>query len=472
MFGVLGPALLLAVMSIFGWRGYTQAMRDSDRAVMEKVQDGNTFAVQFVASGVAHELERYYRSVENPLRSSKFINLFEETVNNEELTAMLEDLQELNMPLEPAAAEKLTADERARLQDLEQLREKFADHPARQELQEFVEELLNDDRKPVVASWIITDAHGTHVASAFPTQTTLRSPIGRNFAWRSYFNGTNRDQAQGWRPPPDYRLPDTHLSGVFLSSATNTWKVAISTPIVKNRGGDNEKFLGVFALTVEMGRLLREFEGTENRFAVLVEGHEGPFKGVILQHPLFEEMIESSGKVPDRFSSYRVKLNGDSPGDVQLETHYADPLGQDIDGRKYARPWIMAKAPVMLPPRSGRCRRPSHAGQHRLGRAGAGGLSECARADSRAWQSPGARRADRLIGGSRNNRRTLVFRRAFLSGFGEDGRTQRERSVWFEHWQRKADAAQSPLNACLRDAAGPCPISSLKAPRNRNAGGA
>jgi hypothetical protein len=160
------------------------------------------------------------------------------------------------------------------------------------------------------------------------------------------------DKKQAVGIEADYKLPDTHLSGVFLSSATNTWKVAISTPIVKNRGGDDEEFLGVIALTVEMGRLLREFQGTDNRFAVLVENHDGPYKGVILQHPLFEEILESKdsgGKLPASFNSYRVRLDDNGADDVHLETHYADPLGQDAAGReKYARPWIMAQAPVKL----------------------------------------------------------------------------------------------------------------------------
>lgn len=421
--GILGPTLLLAVMGFFGWRGYAQAMRESDHAVMEKVQEGNKFAVQFVASGVAHELERYYRSVENPARTSKFINLVEETASNEELAAMLTQLENLNMPDDTPAGQPKTEAERERLLELEELRNKFAAHPARQELQRYVEDLLHDERKPVVASWIVTDANGTHLASAFPTETK-RSPIGRNFAWRSYFNGTEHDQLEGWHPDvvkainattdtktiiitesnkklgttkdrtftiatdakisvsgqpaaladvavgqrvkltlgadektavaieADYKLPDTHLSGVFLSSATNTWKVAISTPIVKNRGGDDEKFLGVIALTVEMGRLLREFEGTDNRFAVLVENHDGPYKGIILQHPLFEEILESEdagGKLPASFNNYRVRLGGNASDDVQLETHYVDPLGQDELGKKkYSRPWIMAQAPVKL----------------------------------------------------------------------------------------------------------------------------
>jgi len=67
---------------------------------------------------------------------------------------------------------------------------------------------------------------------------------------------------------------------------------------------------------------------------------------------LFEEILESKGsggKLPDSFNSYRVQLGGNAADDVQLETHYADPLGQDEAGkRKYGRPWIMAQAPVKL----------------------------------------------------------------------------------------------------------------------------
>ncbi|MCA9270620.1 MAG: hypothetical protein KDA41_19195, partial [Planctomycetales bacterium] len=170
-----------------------------------------------------------------------------------------------------------------------------------------------------------------------------RSPIGRNFAWRSYFNGHANDEAEGWHPAPDERLRDTHLSSVFLSSATNTWKVAISAPIMRD-----DKFLGVVALTVEMGGFMEEFDNTQSRYAVLVDARPGPYQGVILQHPLYDDLLKQDGKLPDRFSDYRVPLRWQNGDQTEFVARYLDPLGKDPAGAAYAQPWIMAKSPVRM----------------------------------------------------------------------------------------------------------------------------
>lgn len=341
LLGILGPAILLAVMALFGWRGYTRAMGDSDTAVMEKAQDGNRFAAQFVSSGVAHELERYFRAVELLAQNEHFVELFESTVTDQKLAPMLSDLRNFDTPVIDDS--ELTPQRRADLLRLLALRDEFEAHPARQPLQTFIAELFDDERKPAAASWITTDQHGTHVASAFP-QAPSRSPIGRNFAWRSYFNGSSLDKPPGWHPTPGQHLRETHLSGVFQSTATNAWKVGISTPIFNAEGN----FLGIIGLTVEMGGFLGEFEDTRTRYAVLVDGREGPYQGVILQHPLFDEILTKEDKLPDRFSKYRVEFESPDASEVVLNSRYFDPLGQDQAGGDYSQPWIMAKAPVRL----------------------------------------------------------------------------------------------------------------------------
>ncbi len=341
LLGILGPAILLAVMALFGWRGYNRALGDSDDAVMQRAADSNQFAAQFVASGVSHELERYFRAVELLAQNQSFVKQFQATVENEQLAPMLSELRDLDtINLEDP---KLTPERRAKLTSLMVLREEFEEHSARQAMQEVVQGLFDDDRKPVVASWVTTDRHGTHVATAFPSPPA-KSPIGRNFAWRSYFNGHEQDKPVGWHPQPGEELKRTHLSAVFQSTATNTWKVGISTP-VRAEGGE---FLGIVALTVEMGGFLEGFQNTPTRYAVLVDGREGPYEGVILQHPLFDEVLEEEKKLPGRFSTYRVSLEGGDAGAVEVSSQYFDPLGEDPAGQKYEQPWIKAEAPVKL----------------------------------------------------------------------------------------------------------------------------
>ena len=341
LLGILGPALLLTVMALFGWRGYDRAVEASDEAVMLRAADSNQFAAQFVASGVSHELERYFRAVELLSQNQDFVSLFQKTVEHEELGPMLAQLRDLDTT--DLDDESLTAQRRAQLTSLLALRDEFEQHPARQEMQTFVRGLFQDERKPVVASWVTTDQHGTHVATAFPAPPT-RSPIGRNFAWRSYFNGFAQDQPTGWHPQAGQALQRTHLSAVFQSTATNTWKVGISTPV---RDADGQ-FLGIVALTVEMGGFLEGFENSDTRYAVLVDGRDGPYEGVILQHPLFDEILQEHSKLPDRFSEYRVSLADRSDDKVEVTTHYFDPLAEDPAGVNYRQPWIMAEAPVKL----------------------------------------------------------------------------------------------------------------------------
>ena len=167
-----------------------------------------------------------------------------------------------------------------------------------------------------VASWFFCDANGVSTARV-PEGTT----IGRNFAWRSYFHGGNADWDESvrlpqakleaiWRPAgPDDEKP-IRLSAIFPSQATGQWIVAVSTGVFDGSAWDG-KFLGVVALTVEVGRFV-ELEGGKDQFAVLVDRRDGPNQGVVLQHPLFDRLLAERGRLPDRFRNYRVTA-GDLP---------------------------------------------------------------------------------------------------------------------------------------------------------------
>jgi hypothetical protein len=208
-------------------------------------------------------------------------------------------------------------------------------------LQKYFDDLLNDDRKPTVASWFVSDANGTQVAAAFNPQPTT-STIGRNYARRTYFNGLTEEQPEGWHPEPGKHIQKTIISAAFRSDATITWKVAISTPV---KDKDNN-FLGVVALTVEMGKFLREFHNDKMRYAILVDGREGPRKGLVLQHPLFEELLAQNTPLPEEFGEARVSLDDANGDQAKPQSDYRDPLGKHKLGQAYAGRWIMAKAPV------------------------------------------------------------------------------------------------------------------------------
>ena len=116
--------------------------------------------------------------------------------------------------------------------------------------------------------------------------------------------------------------------------------MAISTPVFDD--SPEKKFLGVVAMTVQVGRFVQFPDGSDNQFAVLVDNREGKHKGVVLQHPLFDKLLAANaptGKLPDRFEIYRVNAD-DLPNTPQREEHYRDPLAVDPEGGEYDRQWL------------------------------------------------------------------------------------------------------------------------------------
>ncbi len=81
---------------------------------------------------------------------------------------------------------------------------------------------------------------------------------------------------------------------------------------------------------------------------MLVDWRDGPNKGLVLQHPLFEKMRHDDREVPQRFQSYRIheeELPEFSSRSVR--ENYIDPLSRDPAGRAYAVHWLADAAPVV-----------------------------------------------------------------------------------------------------------------------------
>ena len=102
-------------------------------------------------------------------------------------------------------------------------------------------------------------------------------------------------------------------------------------------------------MTVEVGRFLNFPGGSESQFAVLVDNRPGDHKGVILQHPLFDTLMQGSPKkkLPSRFQYYRVN-DDDLPCTSYREEHYHDPLAVDADGGYYDQQWLAEMEPVRV----------------------------------------------------------------------------------------------------------------------------
>ncbi|MCO6457873.1 MAG: protein kinase [Pirellulaceae bacterium] len=336
--GILGPILLLLVMALFGWRGYRNALKASETAVGEQLARGNQFAAYAVAQTAAGELEQYFRTVERVAADREFHELVVQVLDDTQVQPLLERLSDPVFSAGPS-----------------EQRQALVEHAARQPLQSRIDAWLNDPTKPSAASWFFCDPRGTQIASSFGGKET-QSTLGRNFGWRTYFHGGPSDlvrespdgQLLDYLPPGERRLSETHLSAPFQSTATNLWKVAISTPVYQG-----ERFLGVVAMTVNLGVFVEfPFEAVESQFAVLVDGRPGEQTGMILQHPLFNRILRDSESLPDRFTGpeYRVPLDSFQGG---ITNAYRDPMSGDELGADYRRSWVAAKVPVLLQRRNG-----------------------------------------------------------------------------------------------------------------------
>ncbi|MCA9150943.1 MAG: serine/threonine protein kinase [Planctomycetales bacterium] len=319
LLGLVGPLMFLVLTSMFAWLSHQRAVGDADQLLLVRAQESNGFAADFVSEAVARRIENYFRAVEEASADPELLDKVRAVLNDNEIEQILQSVQGVDP-----------------LVELPQ-RERLRNHPIRLPLQQHLEELLDNPRRPEIASWFVTDKRGIHIATAVGTSPE-NSPIGGDFSHRTYFHGGPNDV----RPDDGHAIEQTHFSAVFKSTTTLTWKVAVSTPLLDRDG----KLLGVLAFTVELGRLGDPLENTNNpnQFNVLVDGRAGDSRGVILHHPLFDKLLREQKQLDVDFSNdprYRVPLD-----EMQDGALYRDPMGQHAQGGRYNRRWVAAKRAV------------------------------------------------------------------------------------------------------------------------------
>ncbi|MEW4452788.1 protein kinase [Bremerella sp. JC817] len=329
LLGILGPALLLMIGLFFGWQNYQTAMLTSEHAMISKAYESNQFAAELAATNVSNAINARFEEVERLASDPEFIKLVVQTIEDPELKPILDRLHEVR-----ATGRDQTPDRIA-----------FQQHPNREPLQKRIRDQFELPSQKNTASWFVTDAQGFHLASSFDLEPSV-SPIGGYFGYRTYFHG-GREDLSPTAPTPS---PDetTHLSAVFHSTASGTWKVGMATPM-RHEG----KIVAVVAMSIDVGKFT-SLEPAEHQFAVLVDGRDAPTNGVILQHPLFDQLLEKQQQVPIRFSEedrYRVKLAKFKQGKPVVGK---DPLGGDELGKEYDQNWIFAAKEVPLPHRPGK----------------------------------------------------------------------------------------------------------------------
>lgn len=329
LLGVLGPALLLFIGLFFGWQNYETAMQSSEDAMIRKAHESNQFAAELAATNVTHSINTQFEEVERLASDEKFIQLFMDTLNDPEIQPLLAKLRDEK----PTGANQTPE------------RVQFQQAAARQALQDRMLAQFKLPSQDKTGSWFVTDEYGFHIASQFDSTPPV-SPIGGYYGYRTYFHGGREDLPKEAPTPPP--IDSTQLSAVFLSTASMTWKVAMSTPVVHEG-----RTIGIVAMSVDVGKFT-SLEPAEHQFAALVDGREGNTEGVILQHPLYDRLIAKSENIPERFSAepqFRVQLAKFRPG---VPVVGPDPLGRDPLGQEFDKIWIFAAQDVLLPQREDR----------------------------------------------------------------------------------------------------------------------
>ena len=345
LLGIVGPILLLTVMSLFFWRGVAVAERESANELKEMVLQNNLFAARLGARTLEKEIESLFRLIEEEAKSSEFEKLFTEAIDaagNDLLTALIEDgstPEERQMLLE--VPQRISLEKHL----VERFKKIKAASGGRKNTTRF-------------ASLFVQDRWGTMIAAAFPDETS-NTGVGYNRAYRSYFNGQSQDSDEAISPRKFQGTKFSHVSVPFRSTATDRKKIAVSTPISinfeSNTAEDSTRSItGVMVLTIDLGDfdLLPDDTRQSDQFAVMVDGHAGSFErgtreeGTLLQHPVFKDnpsTVDFGHKIDEEMLS-ELKGDGELKGEGTYK--YIDPVSSDVAGKDYAGKWIAAMSKV------------------------------------------------------------------------------------------------------------------------------
>jgi eukaryotic-like serine/threonine-protein kinase len=352
LLGIVGPILLLAVMGLFTWRGVLLAESETSDQLREEALQSNQFAAKFAARTLESEMASLFKLIEEDARrpglESRFMACVDEAGD---------DL------LHSLATDRTPPESQARLGALAS-RIKLESY-LEERLSELGPQIANSKKAPRFDSMFITDRFGTMLAGAF-TSDQISNPIGANVAFRSYFSGQSRDLEETTPRRHIARTTSSQVSVPFKSKTTNKNKIAVSTPISVTRDKDPnnakdlpEQIEGLLVLTINVGdfELLSEDDEEDakssdqtdktpkqkNRFAVLVDGHEGSRdgkgtrEGTLLQHPIFKIASRDEQAIQFQIDEEMLKKLQDG-GTLQ----YVDPVSEDPRGKDFGGQWIAA----------------------------------------------------------------------------------------------------------------------------------
>ena len=343
--GLVGPILLMGLMLLFSARSRQVALGQSEQSVVGRALESNRFAARYAARTLESELQSLFRIAEAEAQRHELREL---------LSACSQTAAD---PLHRLAQGSADTEATRHIQNL----------PAARELEQYLYHRLewmtdnHNDSDALLNSVFINELGGTNLAIAFTDdfeRQTANSPVGQNFAFRSYFTGARVDGPRD-RPPGHYQpTRQTRLSASFRSTSTGAWKIGISTPIwdaadLSEDGAvsDSAEPLGVFVLTINLGdfELLSERDepnGLPVRFAALFDGRSGNQRGTLLQHPFIRDMDRQRMRTLMIPQIPAPVLDALTAGGLD---HFKDPVSDFEGGEPFAGEWIASIAQVELP---------------------------------------------------------------------------------------------------------------------------
>ena len=343
LLGILGPLLLLGVMSLFGGWAFQQATSDTSAAVIEKADESNLFKARLAARSAADRMQDYFSAVEQLTHDDRFRAAYSAFIGDPQLK---QARKQISNPLSNTVAvdgERVESDP-----VVAKARKKLMNAQLRLALEPFLRKRLDnvDQEYPVASSWFVCDLWGNQVASVFTDDNRTQL---NNYAYRTYFTGKDFDLidekgrylvGETIAERPIAPLP--HLSAIFLSQANNKWKVAFSAPIIIDG-----QIKGAVAMTEVLGDFVDfDFGDGSNQYVMMVDGRTGSFTGTILEHPLLARLEAETGIIPQALSQKQISF--DKGLDKIAGFDFVDPMGDEPQGKAYKRRSIAKAAEVVL----------------------------------------------------------------------------------------------------------------------------
>ena len=376
---VFFPIILLLLLSPMAMNARNQAVDTATETLKQRAIESDMLSANILSEAVLRELQSRTYQLEKLANShSLSAHAREDSPDdpNEFLIKLNESRKKLAETYEPEFVRSLSADK------LKEARQKILRARAKAlygELRDAKAE--NDERRKAErlskdTSWFVCDARGNQLIR-FPIDI---GTIDKNWNYRDYFHGHNREYKKGETPADLKPINKPHLSLAFRSKATKRFMVAISVPIRDDKG----EVVGILARTMELGDLIGDYsaglrsnrEGLRSRTVALVENLDGKLldhpwmnrenveeleqtdrdlKMLSLSEGLQKEMIAAQKRIRRRVQSSATtgkspRLAGDNRNGTEnfYREDYIDPVGQlDLESANpYRGEWLAAFAPV------------------------------------------------------------------------------------------------------------------------------